>query len=183
MWKNFNGILCQKKTTLDLVAFGLLLEGHSARKVIMIKIHFVSLSVGASVDQQTGSLSVFDILEEIRTPQVPLHLQSLVVSLALAKLKPGEFVGKMMIHLLTPDGRQQMVGTGEMKIPQDQNRMKAVFRFGGFPVSAFGAHRFVLSCLDVAGTKIAEAVLDFDVIQVAQVAQSVEAPEKPGLAH
>src|SRR4051794_24075406 len=100
------------------------------RTIMSLKIQFASLSIGASVDQQTGNLSVFDIVEEVRTPQVPIHLQSLVISLALEKRETTDFSGKMMIHLLTPDGSQQVVGTGEMKIPPDQKRMKAVFRFG-----------------------------------------------------
>ena len=149
----------------------------------MIKVHFVSLSMGASVDQQTGNLSVFDILEEVRTPQVPIHLQSLVISLALEKLEVGEFSGKMMIHLLPPDGNQQMVGSGDMKFPTEQKRMKAVFRFGGFPISAFGQHRFVLSCLNGTGKKIAESILDFEVIQVTQVAQGLSPSEKPTFPH
>lgn len=152
------------------------------RTIMSIKIHFVSLSLGASVDQQTGNLSVFDVVEEVRTPQVPIHLQSLVISLAIEKREPGEFNGKMMIHLLTPDGHQQTVGTGEMKVPTEQKRMKAVFRFGGFPVASFGSHRFVLSCLNQTNTKIAEAILDFEVVQVTQVAQGVSS-EKPTLAH
>jgi hypothetical protein len=148
-----------------------------------LKIHFVSLSIGASVDQQTGNLSVFDVLEEVRTPQVPIHLQSLVISLALEKLEPSEFSGKMIIHLLTPDGHQQIVGTGDMKIPVEQKRMKAVFRFGGFPISQYGAHRFVLSCMNQTGPKVAEAILNFDVVQVAQVAQGLAPIDKPPLAH
>jgi hypothetical protein len=148
-----------------------------------LKIHFASLSIGASVDQQTGNLSVFDIVEEVRTPQVPIHLQSLVVSMSLEKKEPTEFTGKMMIHLLTPDGGQQVVGTGDMKIPTDQKRMKAVFRFGGFPVAQFGFHRFVLSCLNQSGAKIAESILDFDVVKVTQVAQGVSPADKPSLAH
>lgn len=153
------------------------------RTIMSLKIQFISLSLGASVDQQTGNLSVFDILEEVRTPQLPIHMQSLVISLALEKLEAGDFSGKMVIHLLPPDGNQQVVGTGEMKIPPEQKRMKAVFRFGGFPVSNFGRHRFVLSCLNQAGVKIAEGILDFDVIQVTQVAQGVAPAQKPGLAH
>ncbi len=127
-----------------------------------LKVHFSSLSMGASVDQQTGSLSIFEILEEIRIPQVPIHLQSLVISIILEKTEVHEFTGKVIIHLLTPDGQQQIVGSGDMKVPPEQKRMKAVFRFGGFPVSKFGQHRFVLSCLNNAGAKIAESVLDFD---------------------
>src|SRR5688572_24648160 len=99
-----------------------------------IKIQFSSLSLGASVDQQTGSLSVFDLLEEIRSPQLPIQLQSLVIALAIEKLNPADYSGKLLIHLLTPNQQQQLLGTGDMNVPADQKRMKAVFRFGGFPV-------------------------------------------------
>ena len=139
--------------------------------------------MGASVDQQTGNLSVFDLIEEIRTPQVPVHLQSLVISLALEKLDTSEYSGKMVIHFLSPDGNQQVVGTGDMKIPKEQKRMKAVFRFGGFPIFQMGAHRFVLSCVNQAGAKVAESILDFEVIQAAQVAQGLGPSDKPPLAH
>jgi hypothetical protein len=148
-----------------------------------LKVHFSSLSMGASVDQQTGSLSVFEILEEIRIPQVPIHLQSLVISLVLEKIETIEFMGKVVIHLLTPDGLQQIVGSGDLKVPLEQKRMKAVFRFGGFPVSKFGQHRFVISCLNQLGNKIAESILDFAVVQVTQVAQGIAPLEKPTLAH
>jgi hypothetical protein len=148
-----------------------------------LKVHYASLSFGASVDQQTGNLSVFDIVEELRTPQLPIHLQSLVIALAVEKTIPGEFLGKMLIHILTPDGKQAVVGNGEIKIPAEQKRMKALFRFGGFPVSQFGRHRFVLSWLGQQNQKVGEAILDFDVMQVTQVAQGVEQSDKPKLAH
>ena len=149
----------------------------------MLKLQFASLSLGASVDQQTGNLSVFDVLEEVRTPQVPIQIQSLVLSIALEKTDAQAFDGKMMIHLLTPDGKQQVVGNGDMKIPAEQKRMKAVFRYGGFPVVAFGHHRFVLSWLDQGSQKIGEAILDFEAVQVTQVAQGVQPEHKPLVQH
>lgn len=148
-----------------------------------LKIHFASLSFGASVDQQTGNLSVFDILEDLRTPQLPVHLQSLVIALTIEKNDPNEYQGKMLIHFLTPDGQQQLVGNGEMKIPAEQKRMKAVFRFGGFPITVSGAHRFVVSFMNPSGNKIAEALLDFDVSLVPQVAQGVPPADKPPMTH
>ncbi len=149
-----------------------------------LRIHFASLSIGASVDQQTGNLSVFDVVEDIKVPQLPVHLPSLVISLALEKTESPEFDGKMMIHLLTPDGSQQMVGSGEMRIPRDQKRMKAVFRFSGFPINVVGTHRFVLSCMKQTGGKIAESILDFDVSQAtAGASQNIHSSEKPPLAH
>ncbi len=148
-----------------------------------IKIQFATLSLGASVDQQTGNLSVFDILEEVRTPQLPVQLPFLVISLIIEKKEPSNFEGKMLIHLFTPDGAQQMIGSGEMRVPAEQKRMKAVFRFGGFPVANYGNYKFVLSCVNESGNKIGEAILGFEAIQVAQVVQGVAPVEKPKLAH
>ena len=110
-------------------------------------------------------------------------MQSLVISLALEKSGDQAANGKMMIHFLTPDGKQHMVGTGEMAVPAEQRRMKAVFRFGNFPINIFGAHRFVLSWLDADGQKQGEALLDFDVIQAVQVAQGMPETDKPSMAH
>jgi len=148
-----------------------------------LRIHFAALSLSASVDQQTGSLSIFDMVEEIRTPQLPVHLQSLVISLAVEKRDPAAFNGKMMIHILTPDGKQQMVGNGEIGVPAEQKRMKAVFRFGGFPVTMYGNHRFVLSLLTATNNKVAEAVLDFEAVQVTQVGQAPVPPTERGTTH
>jgi len=148
-----------------------------------LRLHFASLSLGASVDQQTGHLSVFDLIEEIKTPQLPIQLQSLVISLTLEKTVPETVAGKMYIHFLTPDGKQALVGSGELNVPAEQKRMKAVFRFGGFPIQQFGSHRLVLSWLNGAGTKEGEALLDFDVIQVAQVAQGMPSTERPPVSH
>lgn len=148
-----------------------------------LKCSFSSLSLGASVDQQTGSLSVFDVVDEIRTPQVPINIQSFVLTMVWENTKPADYDGKVFIHILTPDGKQAMVGNGELKVPGDQRRLKAVFRFGGFPVMAFGEHRFVLSWVNAQGTKEGEEILDFDVIQVTQVAQGAPPAQKPGMQH
>jgi hypothetical protein len=148
-----------------------------------MKLQFASLSLGASVDQQTGNLSVFDLIEEIRTPRLPVTLQSLVVSLSLEKTEPEEFNGKLLIHILTPDGKQTMVGSGDLRVPVEQRRMKAVFRYAGFPVTIYGKHRFVLSWLNGEGKKVGEAILDFEAVQAQQVAQGMAPSEKPSVAH
>ena len=46
-----------------------------------------------------------------------------------------------------------MIGNGELKVPPDQKRLKAVFRLGGFPILNYGSHRFVLSWMNGAGQK------------------------------
>jgi hypothetical protein len=148
-----------------------------------LKLQFAALSLGASVDQQTGTLSVFDVLDEIKAPQLPIHLQTLVISIILEKTHASLAEGKLFIHILTPDGKQAMVGSGEMRIPAEQKRMKAVFRLGGFPVQQMGAHRFVVSWLNPAGTKEGEALLDFEVSQAPQIAQGVETPHPDDTKH
>jgi hypothetical protein len=148
-----------------------------------LKLHFASLSLGASVDQQTGTLSVFDLIEEVKTPQVPLQMQSLVIALSLEKLNPGPVTGKMFIHFITPDGQSHSVGSGEMAVGDEQRRMKAVFRFGNFPIQMFGDHRFVLSWVNGQGVKEGEALLDFSVVKTTQVAQGMTPSEKPPVSH
>ncbi|MGE0614771.1 MAG: hypothetical protein AB7P04_03950 [Bacteriovoracia bacterium] len=148
-----------------------------------LALRFSALSLAASVDQQTGNLSVFEVLEEIRTPQIPIHIQTLVISLALENTQPENFQGKVFIHHLTPDGKQHKIGSGDLNVPDAQRRIKAVFRFGAFPITAFGAHRIVVSWLDASNTKQGEAIFDFEVIQAAQVAPKATPSDKPNVTH
>ena len=147
-----------------------------------LRLHFASLSFGAAVDQQTGSLSVFDVIEEVRTPQVPITLQSMVLAATVEKTVPSLFNGKVTIQIHTPDGKQASVGHGEVHIPADQKRMRALFRFGGFPIQFFGPHRFVLTWMQ-ADQKIGETILDFDVVQITQTGQAPAPGEKPSITH
>jgi hypothetical protein len=155
-----------------------------------LKCAFSALSLSASVDQQTGSLSVFDVVDEIRAPQVPIHVQMLVLTLVWEKAPgAGHFDGRVFIHILTPEGKQALIGNGELKIPAEQRRVKALFRLGGFPLLQFGSHRFVMSWVNAAGVKEGENVIDFEVVQVAESGpgQVAGTPPvtggKPGVTH
>ena len=130
-----------------------------------LNLKFSSLSLGASVDQQTGNLSVFEVIEEIQAQKVPFQMPSMVIALALQNSGETEFNGEVMIHHLTPDNQQRQVGKGGLKIPSAQRRLKAVFRFGGFPIALYGNHRIVVSWLDSEKKKQGEAILDFEVKQ------------------
>lgn len=141
-----------------------------------LKLNFSALSVSGSVDQTTGNLSVFEILEEIRVPQLPVHIPSLVLTLSLEKTVPIAVTEKIFIHLLSPDQTQKMIGSGDMKVPPEQKRVKAMFRFGGLPIEKFGTHRIVVSWINEAGTKEGEALFDFDVIQQQQTGAAGSGP-------
>ena len=136
-----------------------------------LKAHFSSLSTGASVDQQTGQLSVFDILEEIRAPQTPFHLPSVVVAISFEKPDSNVWEGEVIIHHVSPT-TQKKIGAGPLKIPKEQKRVKAVFRFGGFPIDSFGRHQIVVSWIDPDGKKVGEKIFSFDAVQATQVASA-----------
>jgi hypothetical protein len=139
-----------------------------------LKMIFGGLSLGASVDQQTGSLSVYEIVDELRAPQVPFHVSSLVISMIFEKTVTDAAHSVIFIHLQTPDGKTQLLGNGDMTLPADRSRSKAVFRFGSFPVMSFGAHRMVVSWTAAdKKTKVGESLFDFEAIQITQVAQGV----------
>jgi hypothetical protein len=132
-----------------------------------LKLHFSALAMGASVDQQTGTLSVFEIIDEIRSPELPIQIPNMVLALSLEKTNTGPSKGKVFIHLLTPDGKQNLLGQGDLGVPAEQKRLKAVFRFGGLPLQQFGNYRFVISWLNAENVKEGEALCDFEVIKVA----------------
>jgi len=148
-----------------------------------LKLNFSGLSLGAAVDQQTGNLSVFEIIEEIRAPQVPVQIPSMVIAMAFEKTIAEEFNGKVFIHAISPDGSQAKVGDGELKVPSKQKRLKAVFRFGGFPLKLFGPYRLVVSWTDEKDQKQGEALFDFDVVQATRIAQAPAARNDTGISH
>jgi hypothetical protein len=145
-----------------------------------LHLQFASLSLSASVDQQTNHLSVFDIVDEVRVAQVPAQIQSLVISLALIREEPHQNGGRLFIDLVPPDGKVARVGQGELQIPGPQRRMKAVFRFSNFPVLQMGFYRFVVSWTDPKGEKEGEAVLDFEVVQSEERRPGPAAPQGTG---
>ncbi len=133
-----------------------------------LKVQFSSLSQGASVDQQSGNLSLFEILDEVRVEQLPIHVPSLVLTLIWERGSPVDSNYRLFIHLLPPDGKQVMLGNGELQFPPDQKRVKAVFRFAGFPIQNPGNHRFVISWMPAnSQQKEGERIIDLEVIQVA----------------
>lgn len=149
-----------------------------------LKSHFASLSLSASVDQQTGNLSVFDLVEEIRVGQLPVQIQSLVICLVLEKSREETVRGQVQIHLRTPDGNSHQVGHGPLEVPRERRRVKAVFRFGSFPLSQFGDHRFLVSWASGSTDDERGSVeLPFDVVQAPQVAQGLPPKQKPPVSH
>lgn len=149
-----------------------------------VKIHFSSLSFGASVDQQTGNLSVFDLVEEIRTPQIPIQLPSLVLSLAMENTQRIEFKGQVLIHIIAPGEAPAKIGSGDLRVPSERKRVKAVFRFSGFPLANFGEYRVVVSVLDTSQQKVGESILDFEVIKFQRIADAPAAdPSNGGMRH
>jgi hypothetical protein len=129
-----------------------------------LRIQFTTLALGASIDQQTGALSIFEILDEVRAAQLPIQMGQMVLAISLEKLVRHAVRGKIFIHLITPDEKQVMIGNGDLEVPENQRRLKAVFRLAGFPFSQTGRHRFVISWVNSEGQKESEGIIDLEVL-------------------
>ena len=135
----------------------------------MLKFSFNVLSVGASIDSQTGNLSVFDFIDEVRTPQLPILLQSLIINVGIQKLEPNRpFAGQILIHQVAPDGTSGVLAKGDLKISEDQQKMKIVFRFNGMQINQFGNYKFVVSILDQNNNKFLESISELDCVKIYQ---------------
>ncbi len=147
----------------------------TSRTLPLIALRFAGLSLGAAVDHQTSNLSLFDVLDEIRTAQIPCTLQTLVASFILEKQEAVDFNGKLLIQLVPPQQPALALGSGEIRMTADQRKMKAVFRFGSFPIHHSGTHRLVMACRPSVDQPthpntqpLLEVSLSFDVLLLSQ---------------
>jgi len=101
---------------------------------------FGCVSLGASVDQQTGRLSVFDILEEVHSAQVPTQIPLLVISLLLERRNPEDSNLRFQLFHIPPSGGENLIGAGDLNFPARKSKMKAIFRFNHLPLADFGRH-------------------------------------------
>jgi hypothetical protein len=146
-----------------------------------LELQFSGLSFSGAVDQHTGNLSIFDLIEELRVPQLPINLPPVTLSIALKKTTPEAHKGGLFIHIKTPDGNTNMIGNGDLSVPAEQRRMKALFRFGGLPINQFGTHQIILTWVDAKGETEGNAFCEFDVLQApAQPAPGQRGPQPKG---
>ena len=145
-----------------------------------VKIQFAALSAGASVDQQTGRLSVFDVVEELKVPDLPLRVPNLVISLIAGKTTSKEIKGSMKVLLKDPSGRVRELGTNPIGFPENRKRLKAVFRFSGFPVEEAGVHILTVDYQGAAGKSLAKTEIEFSVLHVAGEFDRPSRGENPG---
>ena len=133
----------------------------------MITIPYTLLSLSSSIDQQTGNLSVFELVEEINTLQVPVLMQQLTLSIGLKKSEPKPFLGTMIIHMITPSNKVHKLGATEVKMESTSRKSsRTVVKFSNFPINEEGKTRFVVSLLDSENKKVAEGISDLEVIKV-----------------
>lgn len=128
---------------------------------------FSVLSLSASVDSQTGSLSIFDQVDEIFSKSFPARLQSLVISFGLSTQNDDEKSGKILIHAITPSGQPTKIGEGKFSFSEKKENFKGCIRVNDILFEKEGKHRFVVSVLNSKNEKIAEVISDLNVKQIA----------------
>jgi hypothetical protein len=129
----------------------------------MVKVSLCMLSLGSSLDKQSGSLSIFDVLEEIRVDKMPITIYNLSLSVGLKKLENKRFDGKLFVHVLSPEGESHTVGSSEISMGENTMTKRSVVKFTNFPISKFGKTRFVISVLNSSNEKISEGISDIEV--------------------
>jgi hypothetical protein len=123
---------------------------------------FSVLSLSAAVDSQTGSMSIFDQIDEIYAKSYPAKLQSLVISFGLTSQKEEEKSGKIMIHAVTPDGQAAKIGDGPYNFSKNKETFKGCIRVNDILFEKEGKYRFVVSVLNTKNEKVGEVVLDLN---------------------
>jgi hypothetical protein len=132
----------------------------------VIKVSFNILSIGSAIDNQSANLSIFEIIEEVRTEMVPCHLPLMSINVGIQKLEPKPFSCSFMIHLVAPDGTSFTIGQGSCHIPPNQQRLKMVVKFNGLVFKQFGTHKIVVSFLDQNKNKFLESISELECVQL-----------------
>ncbi|MBN21857.1 MAG: hypothetical protein CL678_11305 [Bdellovibrionaceae bacterium] len=136
-----------------------------------VTLEFACLSLGVAVDQQTGSLSVFDVLEEMRAPQVPFQIPTLVISMIFLNHTGQKREGSFDMEVLDSEGNRIKIGQGQLSFPPSRKRMKAVLRMGAFPIHHFGEQKLFVKWQGEGVGFSGEQEFGFEAIQMPQVAQ------------
>jgi hypothetical protein len=106
----------------------------------MARLEFFAVSEGVSVDQFTNRVSIFNILEQLASPEFPFVLASATaVSLWTMEAGDDERDFQCMLRITMPDGAQQEF-TSNFKTLMRRHRV--IQGIQGFPLTEPGLLRF-----------------------------------------
>jgi len=135
-----------------------------------LSIPLATLSQGASVDQQTGRLSIFEVIEEIPVVSLPTYIPNAVIALILDKELADQSNIRFEIYHDAPGADSVQVASTPFKLPPDKRRIKLLFRFSGIPIQSLGSHKLRIELIDDNETKLVKSNLGIEVFQTPQVA-------------
>ena len=116
-----------------------------------IKLQWAIVCMGGAVDQQTNSLSLFDILEEFQ-----IGVKEKITSEGIFVPRSFKFIslwcndkGKALsfltkIVLQSPDGEQLMELEGELSVPENKFAHRHIVDFPGFQIKGGGRYKFLV---------------------------------------
>lgn len=111
----------------------------------MIKLNLAAIASGASIDNATGNLTLFNIIEEIRIPKdrLPISIPELALVGSFTRLDAQiETMGFQLDYIL-PDGKTMAVN--KSSTPFQGDRVRIVMRLNGMPIDTLGRHKLRLS--------------------------------------
>jgi hypothetical protein len=106
----------------------------------MARLEFFVVSEGVSVDQLTNQLSLFSVLEEVRSPDFPFVLPSAAaVSLWMKEAGDDDRDFQCLLRVTLTDGSQREF-TSNFRFSARRHRV--ILKIQGFPLNEPGVLRF-----------------------------------------
>lgn len=133
---------------------------------------FFIIAEEVSVDQQTNRLSLFNVLEQVASPNFPVRLLSaLAVSLWMAEEGDDNCEFQCMLHIILPNGDKLNVPSN-FTFPAHARRHRVLQRIQGIPLDGPGVLRFEIF---LNGEYQASHVVDIEMMPAADLPPIVEA--------
>ena len=110
----------------------------------MIKLNYTTIATGASIDNSTGNVTLFNLIEEIRIPKdrMPVAIPELAFVGSFTRLDPSISQMKFKLEYLQPQGKTLPINESATVFQGD--RMRVVIRLNGMPIDHFGRHKLRL---------------------------------------
>jgi hypothetical protein len=112
----------------------------------------------SSVDKNSNSLSIFNILEEIqltKNPNVPVPKEGIMPAAPLAyeiitlwsreTKSDNELTANMQTELLDPTNKVLQSNVSEIKFEKDKSRLRIIVKALGLPITTGGTYHFRVS--------------------------------------
>ena len=129
----------------------------------MIKLNYAAIATGASIDNASGNVTLFNIIEDIRIPKdrMPVAIPELAFVGSFTRLEPNIQNMDFKLEYLQPNGKNILINKSTTVFQGE--RMRVVIRLNGMPIEGFGRHKIRVSWNWKAGSNDEDTEGSFDI--------------------